>query len=260
MSEKLEYTSAELVAVMSARTLEDNKVVFAGAGLPLISSILAQKTHAPHLTIVFEVGSIAPQVRIDKLPMSTNEARVTYRAVMLPSIADNFSFMQRGFIDYGFLGGAQIDKYGNINSSIIGSYDRPKVRLPGSGGANDIISSCNKIIIAAHHEKRRFVEKVDFITSPGYLHGGDSREKSGLIFGRLYKVITNLGIMSFDEKSRQMKLEAVHPGVSVKDVIENTGFELIIPEKVSITTPPTERELKILRELDPQRKYTAPSQ
>jgi len=258
MSESLEYNTAELVAVMSSRVLEDNKVVFAGAGLPLISSILAQKTHAPHLTIVFEVGSIAPQIRIDKLPLSTNESRVTYRAVMLPSIADNFSFMQRGFIDYGFLGGAQIDKYGNINTSIIGSYDKPKVRLPGSGGGNDIISTCTKVIIATHHEKRRFVEKVDFITSPGYLHGENSREKAGLIFGGVYKVITHLGIMGFDETHRRMKLEAIHPGVTIEDVIENTGFELIIPEKVKVTEPPTERELKILRELDPDQKYTAP--
>ena len=258
MSENPEYNTAELVVVMSSRVLEDNKVVFAGAGLPLISSILAQKTHAPHLTMVFEVGSIAPDVRPGTLPPSTNEARVTYRAVMLPTTVDNFSLQQRGFIDYGFLGGAQIDKYGNINTSIIGSYDKPKVRLPGSGGGNDIISTCTKIIIATHHEKRRFVEKVDFITSPGYLHGGGSREKSGLIFGGISKVITHLAVMSFDETRRQMKLEAVHPGVTMEDVIENTGFELIIPEKVSVTEPPTERELKILRELDPDQKYTSP--
>jgi glutaconate CoA-transferase subunit B len=258
MGKKLEYNTAELVAVMSSRVLEDNKTVFSGAGLPLISSILAQKTHAPHLTILFEAGIIAPDVRPGRLPPSTNEARATYRAVMLSTIADTFSLQQRGFVDYGFLGAAQIDKYGNINTSIIGSYDRPKVRLPGSGGGNDIISTCTKIIIATHHEKRRFVEKVDFITSPGYLHGGNSREKSGLIFGDIYKVITHLAVMSFDKTRRQMKLEAVHPGVTIEEVIENTGFELIIPEKVSVTEPPTERELKILRELDPDQKYTAP--
>lgn len=255
---QIEYNTAELVAIIASRSLEDNKVAFVGAGLPLISAILAQKTHAPHLAILFEGGVVAPDIRPGRLPPSTNEARAAYRAVMLPTPTDLFSLQQRGYIDYGFLGGAQIDQYGNINTSVIGDYEHPKVRLPGSGGGNDIISSCNMTIITTHHEKRRFVEKVDFITSPGYIWGGDSREKAGLIHGKILKIITHLCTMSFDETTRRIRLEALCPGATVEQVVENTGFELLIPEKVHVLDPPTENELKILRELDPEQRYTRP--
>ncbi len=254
----MDYNTAELVAVMASRVLEDNKTVFVGAGLPLISAALAQKTHAPRLTLIFEGGAIAPEIRVGMLPNSTNEARAGYRAVMLPSPAHLFAMQQRGYIDYGFLGGAQIDQYGNINTSLIGDPAKPKVRLPGSGGGNDISTSCTKTIITTHHEKRRFVEKVDFVTSPGYLEGGESRRTHGLIFGRIYKVITHLAVFGFDEDSRRIKLEAIHPGCTVEQVLENTGFKPVVPSKVAVTDPPTEKELSILRNLDPERRYTAP--
>jgi len=257
MPNKNKYNTAELVAVLSSRVLENNKVVFVGAGLPLISAALAQRTHAPNLRILFEGGIISPEILIGGLPLSTNESRAAYKAVMLPSPTDLFSLQQRGYIDYGFLGGAQIDKFGNLNTSFIGDSENPKVRLPGSGGGNDIITSCTKTIIATHHEKRRFVEKVDFITSPGYLNGNKDRENSGLIFGKIYKVITHLAIFEFDEKSKLMKLAAIHPGVEVNDVIENTGFKPIIPKNVARTKAPTDKELKILRELDPDQRYTS---
>jgi glutaconate CoA-transferase subunit B len=175
---------------------------------------------------------------------------------MLLSITDILLLQQRGYVDYGFLGGAQIDQYGNLNSSFIGDADHPKVRLPGTGGANDIASLASKILVAMHHEKKRFVKKVDFITTPGYLHGGDSREKSGMTVGGTYKVITHLGILGFDEKSRRMRLEALHPGATVEEVKDRTGFDLLIPDKVQYTKPPTEEELRILRELDPDQRYT----
>lgn len=250
------YNTAELVAIMSARLLEDGKIVFGGAGMPLISCILAQKTHAPRLTILFEGGVIGPHVQAGKLPPSTNEQRAARQANMLMSITDILLLQQRGYVDYGFLGGAQIDQYGNLNSSFIGDAENPKVRLPGTGGANDIASLASKILVAMHHEKKRFVKKVDFITTPGYLQGGDSREKAGMPVGGTYKVITHLGIFGFDEKTRRMRLEGLHPGATVEEVKDRTGFELLIPDKIQHTKAPTAEELRILRELDPDQRYT----
>ena len=252
------YNTAELVAIMSARFLEDGKIVFGGAGMPLISCILAQKTHAPRLTILFEGGVIGPHVQAGKLPPSTNEQRAARQANMLMPITDILLLQQRGYVDYGFLGGAQIDQYGNLNSSFIGDPENPKVRLPGTGGANDIASLASKILVAMHHEKKRFVKKVDFITTPGYLYGGDSREKAGMLVGGTYKVITHLGIFGFDEKTRRMRLDGLHPGATGEDVKDRTGFDLLIPDKIQQTKPPTAEELRILRELDPDQRYTRP--
>ena len=255
---KPNYNTAELVAIMSARFLEDGKIVFGGAGLPLVSCILAQKTHAPRLTILFEGGVIGAHVEVSKMPPSTNESRCGRKANMLLSITDVLLLQQRGYVDYGFLGGAQIDQFGNLNSSFIGDPEKPKVRLPGTGGANDLASLASKILVAMHHEKKRFVPKVDFITTPGYLNGGDSREESGLRQGGVYKVITHLGIFGFDEKTRRMRLETLHPGVMVEEVKERTGFEMLIPDEIRYTAPPTAEQLRILRELDPDRRYTKP--
>ena len=252
------YNTAELVAIMSSRFLEDGKIVFGGAGMPLVSCILAQKMHAPTLTILFEGGVIGPHVEIGKMPPSTNEQRAAKQANMLLSITDILLLQQRGFVDYGFLGGAQIDMYGNLNSSFIGDADNPKVRLPGTGGANDIASLASKILVAMHHEKKRFVEKVDFITAPGYLQGGTSRMDAGLRAGGPYKVITHLGIFGFEEKSKRMCLETLHPGASLEEVKARTGFELVIPKKIEYTKAPTDEEIRILRELDPDKRYTTP--
>jgi glutaconate CoA-transferase subunit B len=257
---KPNYNTAEMVCIMSARFLEDGKIVFGGAGMPLISCILAQKLHAPRLTILFEGGVIGPHVEVGKMPPSTNEQRAARRANMLLSITDILLLQQRGYVDYGFLGGAQIDMYGNLNSSFIGDPDKPKVRLPGTGGANDIASLASRILVAMHHEKKRFVEKVDFITTPGYLQGGDTRKKAGLLAGGTYKVITHLGIFGFDERSKRMRLETLHPGVTVEEVKERTGFELLIPDKITYTEPPTDEELRNLRELDPDQRYTKPKE
>lgn len=257
---KTAYNTAELVAVMSARALDDGKIVFGGAGMPLISCILAQKTHAPRLTILFEGGVIGPHIEVGRFPPSTNEQRCARKANMLLSITDILLLQQRGYVDYGFLGGAQIDQFGNLNSSFIGDPNKPKVRLPGTGGANDIASLASKILVAMHHEKKRFVEKVDFITTPGYLQGGDSREKAGLIAGGVYQVITHLGIFGFDKETRGMCIQTLHPGVDVEEVKERTGFELIIPDDLPRTEPPSQEELRILRELDPDKRYTTPKE
>lgn len=257
---KPNYNTAEMVCVMSARFLEDGKIVFGGAGMPLISCILAQKMHAPRLTILFEGGVIGPHIEVGRMPPSTNEQRAARRANMLLSITDILLLQQRGYVDYGFLGGAQIDMYGNLNSSFIGDPEKPKVRLPGTGGANDIASLASKILVSMHHEKKRFVEHVDFITAPGYLQGGDTRKKAGLTAGGPYKVITHLGIFGFDERSKRMRVETLHPGVSVEEVKDRTGFELLFPAKIDYTKAPTNEELRVLRQLDPDQIYTRPKE
>ena len=248
-----DYNPAELTVIMGSRALHDGQIVFAGAGLPLLSAIHAQKMHAPGLAILFEVGGVAP--RITSLPRSTNEARSVRRSVATPATIDMMLYLQRGFVDVGFLGGAQIDRHGNINSSCIGTLEKPKVRLPGSGGANDIASLANRIFIISYHEERRFVEKVDFLTSPGFLEGGQAREETGLMGGGVEKVITNLGILEFDKKTRSMNLTAVHPGITEEEVREKTGFELPVAEDLETTTPPSDEELQSLRALDPEKRY-----
>ncbi|PZQ82923.1 MAG: 3-oxoadipate--succinyl-CoA transferase subunit B [Ancylobacter novellus] len=250
------YTGSELLGVMSARLLKDGQTVFAGVGIPLLAAILAQKTHAPGLTILFEGGVIGPFVEAGKLPPSTNEQRCTRRANMLVSITEVLLMLQRGYVDVGFMGGAQIDRFGNLNSSFIGDPANPKIRLPGTGGGNDIASLAD-MIVAMKHEKRRFVEKVDFITSPGFLDGGQTRAERGLPAGGMFRVVTDMGILGFDETSRAMTVLALHPGVSAETIKANTGFELPVPADVPTTEAPTPNELAILRELDPARLYTA---
>jgi glutaconate CoA-transferase subunit B len=251
-----EWTTAELLAVMGSRQLRDNTTVFAGVGVPLLAAALAQQRHASRLTMVIEGGIIGPRIRPGRLPVSTNEMRAGHRATMLPGITDTFLFAQRGFLDYGFMGGAQIDQHGNINTSIIGAdYWRPKTRLPGTGGANDIASLCREVIILTAHEKRRFVPRVDFVTSPGWLDGDGSRQRAGLRFGGVSRVVTTLGILGFDPASRRMRIEAVHAGVSIDDVRAHTGFDLLTAPEVTVTEPPSGEELVLLRALDPERRF-----
>jgi glutaconate CoA-transferase subunit B len=249
-------TASELLAVMASRLLRDDTTVFAGVGVPLLAAALAQQRHAPQLTMVIEGGIIGPRIKPGRLPISTNEMRAAHRAQMLPSITDTFLFAQRGFLDYGFMGGAQIDQYGNVNTSVLGTdYWKPKVRLPGTGGANDIASLCKEVIIVTAHEKRRFVPKVDFVTSPAWLDGGDARRRAGLFFGGVSRVVTTLGIFGFDSDTRRMRVEALHPGVSRAQVEEHTGFPLLDAAEVTQTTPPTADELDMLRALDPERRF-----
>jgi glutaconate CoA-transferase, subunit B len=250
------FTAAELLAVTGSRQLRDDTTVFAGVGVPLLAAALAQQRHAPKLTMVIEGGIIGPRIKPGRLPISTNEMRAAHRAQMLPGITETFLFAQRGFLDYGFMGGAQIDQYGNINTSILGTdYWKPKVRLPGTGGANDIASLCREVIILTAHEKRRFVPKVDFVTSPGWLDGGETRRRAGLAFGGVSRVVTTLGIFGFDPDTRRMRLEALHPGVTPEQVRENTGFPLLETASVAVTETPSPEELAMLRALDPDRRF-----
>lgn len=229
--------------------------IFAGVGIPLLAALLANHTHSPRLTIVVEGGSIGPEVLPGYLPISTNEMRISHRAQQLVDITDIFLLTQRGFLEVGFIGGAQIDQHGNINTTVIGPYEKPKVRLPGSGGANDIASLCREFIIVTKHERRRFVQSVDFITSPGFLQGGSSRRDAGLVFGGVRRVITDLAIMGFDSESRAMQLEYLQPGASLDQVVDNTGFDLIIPGDVPVAEPPRADELEHLRRIDVDRRF-----
>ena len=244
-----DVTAEELMAVTASRLLADHKVVFAGVGMPLLASAVARHMHAPHLTIVLEGGIIGTSLLPGRLPISTNEMRAAYGAQMLTDITDIFLYAQRGFFDYGFLGAAQVDMYGNINTSVIGSMERPRVRLPGSGGANDIISLCNEVLIVTQHEPRRFVERVDFITSPGYLSGGDSRARAGLVGGRLGAVVTDLALLDFEPASRRMRLRGLQSGVTVGQVRAQTGFDLLVSDEIEELRPPSAEELAIYREL-----------
>ena len=231
-------------------------MVFAGVGVPLLAAALARRRHAPRLTLVIEGGIIGPEIAPGRLPISTNEMRAGRRATMLPGITDAFLFAQRGFVDVGFMGGAQIDRYGNLNTSTIGAdYWKPTVRLPGTGGANDIASLCREVIIVTPHEKRRFVPRVDFLTSPGWLAGDGSRAAAGLLFGQVSRVVTTLGVLGFDPATRCMRIEATHPGVSADTIRANTGFELGQAERVETTEPPSDDELLMLRALDPERRF-----
>lgn len=244
------YTSTELLACVAARMLKDNKSVFVGTGLPMIAAMLAQRTHAPNLLLFFEAGGIGPEMPV--LPISVGDSRTFYSAVAASSMHDSMSMAQAGYIDYGFLGGAQIDKYGNLNTTVIGSYEHPKVRLPGSGGANDVGTLCHQTIILMRQDKHRFLENIDFLTTPGYLKGFDSREAAGLPKNSgPYRVISQLGVYGFESESKQMMLLSLHPGVTVEQIQQNSGFDIIIPKHVSRTTPPSKDELSILKKIDP---------
>ena len=246
------YNAMELMICCAARLLEDGCTVAVGTGVPCATAMLAQRTGAPHLVILFEAGGVAPQ--LPTMPISVGDSRTFYRGLMATSMADVMETCQRGLIDYTFLGGAQIDAYGNLNSTIIGDdYGRPKVRLPGSGGANDLASLCWRILVVTHHDRRRFVDKLDFLTTPGFLTGPGAREAAGLPPGTgPYRVITNLAVMDYHEQTKRMRIRSLHPGVHLEQVQQATGFELFVAEPLATTIPPTETELAILREeVDP---------
>jgi len=247
------YSLRELMAVVAARQLRDGKAVAVGTGLPLVAAMFAQLTHAPNLVIFFEAGGIAPQ--LPTLPISVGDSRTIHKALCTTTLIDIMDSMRRGFIDYAFLGGAQIDGYGNLNSTMIGDdYEKPKVRFPGSGGANDFGSlAWETLIIMDRHSPRRFIEKVDFITTPGFLYGSGAREEEGLSENTgPSRVITDLCLMDFEPESKRMRLIATHPRITVDDVIKATGFELIIADDVETTKPPTIEDLRLLHEvIDP---------
>jgi glutaconate CoA-transferase subunit B len=249
MADLTTYNASELLASVASRVLENKTCVFVGTGLPLLASMLAQRTHAPELLMVFEAGGIG--TRVPQLPLSVGSSRCTFRAVAASSMHEVMSLLQGGWADYGFLGGAAIDPYGNLNTTVIGDWAHPKVRLPGSGGANDIGSLCWRTLIIIPQDKQKFVQKLPFITTPGYLSGPGAREEAGLATGTgPYRVITQLGLYGFDDATKRMKLLSLHPGVTVEQVKDNSSFDILIPETVAQTPPPTAKELRVIRDID----------
>src|SRR5918995_801202 len=215
MTEGRNYTAAELLTILSARELRNGQVVFAGVGIPLLAATLAQRLDCPGLTILFEGGVIGAFIEPGKLPPSTNDQRCTKRANMVLGSAEVLLLLQPGYVDVGSMGGAQIDQFGNLNSSFIGDPAKPNTRLPGTGGGNDI-SSLTEMIVAMKHEKRRFVEHVDFVTSPGWLKGQQTRRDSGLLAGGMFRVVTDLAIFGFDETTRRLTPMAPNSGVTLE--------------------------------------------
>jgi glutaconate CoA-transferase subunit B len=254
-AESQDYKPAELLICTASRLMLDNTTAFIGTGIPMLAASLAQRMHAPNLVTIFEFGGTG--ALLDELPIAVGGQSTFQRAIAATGICDVMETAQRGFIEYGFLGGAQIDPFGNLNSTVIGDYRHPKVRLPGSGGGNDVGSHCWQTIAIMRHDTRRFVEDVDFITTPGYLSGPGAREAAGLPPDTgPFRVVSNLAVLGFHPQSKRMMLLATQPGVSVEDVIENTGFDLVIAEQVESNPPPTEEELQLLRgEIDQDGLY-----
>lgn len=239
------------MAYAAARQLEDGKSVFVGTGLPMIACLFAQRTHAPGLLIIFEAGGVGPQLPV--LPVSVGDSRTVYRAVAATSMHEVMALAQAGYIDYGFLGGAQIDGFGNLNTTVIGAHARPDARLPGSGGANDIGSLCWRTIVVMRQDARKFSAPLHFRTTPGYLEGSGSRSDVGLPRDTgPYRVITQLGVFGFDEATKRMKVISLHPGVRAEEVQKQSGFPLLLPEEpIPVTPEPSVEELELLRSLDP---------
>jgi glutaconate CoA-transferase subunit B len=242
------YTTQEMMAVAAARTLTNDDVCFVGIGAPSQACNLARLTHAPNITLIYESGTIG--TRPDVLPLSIGDPELCETARCTVSVPEMFQYwLQGGRISVGFLGGAQLDKFGNINSSVIGSYAKPKVRLPGGGGAPEIASHCRQTYVVMAQSRRSFVEKVDFITSFGYGEGGDHRERLGLRTLGPTLVITDLCIMRPDPQTKELTVTALHPGVTREQVQANTGWQVRFAETLETTPPPTDEELSVLRDL-----------
>jgi len=248
------YTASELMTINAARLLRDGDVVFVGVGLPNLACNLAHRTHTPNLVMIYEAGVIG--ARPARLPLSIGDPTLASGALSVCSMYDIFTlYLQRGNVDVGFLGGAQIDRFGNINSTIIGDYAHPKVRLPGSGGSMEIAAWANRCYIITPHQKRRLPERVDFCTSAGFLGGKAERQASGVRGGGPQSVITDLGILEPNENG-ELILTALHPNCTVEQARENTGWDLKVSTNLRVTEALGEAELRILREeLDPERIY-----
>lgn len=244
-------TKEELMVVAGARALKDRDFVLVGVGLPQLAAMLARKTHAPNLKIALEIGIIDPSP-IDT-PVGIADPRIWHRAELMGGTLDVLgSILQRGKVDVGFLSGAQIDQYGNLNSTLVINESGKPRRINGSGGANDVASLAKETILMMRHERRRFVPEVHYLTSPGYLKGSHERSKVGLSGTGPKMVITNLCVFNFDSTTQRIKISSVHTGVTPEEVSENTGFDLDIPADLMNTPEPTQEELRLLRDvIDP---------
>lgn len=250
----LTYSSSELMIINAARLLQDGDIVLVGVGQPNLACNLARHLHAPNLVMIYEAGVIGAKPA--RLPLSIGDPTLVSGAISVCSMFDLFSlYLQRGLVDVGFMGGAQIDRFGNINATVIGDYLHPKVRLPGSGGSKEIAAWAKRCILMTPHQKRRFPEKVDFCTSAGFLGGRAERIEAGLPGSGPQSVVTDLGILT-PNKEGELVLSALHPGATVESAKTNTGWDLKVAPNLGVTEPPTPEELDILRnQLDPQGIY-----
>lgn len=250
-----DYKLSEMMATVSARELRDGEVVFVGIGLPNLACNLARVTHAPNLTLIYESGAVGAVP--ERLPVSIGDPALVTGSAMIATMADVFQyFLQGGKIDVGFLGGAQIDRWGNVNTTVIGDYAKPKVRLPGSGGALEIAVHSKRTLLMSKLSKRVFPENVDFVTSPGHRYKGKSRASFGMPGAGPIKVITDMCILEVDLDSGEMVLAALYPGVRIDDVRENVGWALKARDSLSEVAPPSSEDLRLLREeLDPDKLF-----
>ena len=255
MPETAEYTLAQLMVTAAARTITDGEIVFVGMRLPLLGFLLAKSTHAPDAVGVYELGIVRDRMAPEPI-LTMGDLPNLYHAQWLADTSDMMGLLQQGQVDTSFIGGAQIDRFGNLNTSYVGGPDRLATRLPGSGGACDLASLAQRHVIIMSHEKRRFVPRVDYITSPGYGDGPGWRQRVGLPRGGPSTVITTLGGLEFDPETRDMVLVAVHPGIDTAQVQANTGWELQIAPDLRQTPEPTAEELKMLDRFDPQKYWT----
>ena len=242
------HTADEMMTVAAARALADAVVCFVGIGLPSTAANLARRMHAPSAVLIYESGCIG--AKPIRLPASIGDGVLSEHADAVIGVPEIFSYwLQAGRIDVGFLGAAQIDRFANINTTVIGPYDDPKVRLPGAGGAPEIAANCGSVIITLRHNTRAFVERVDFVTSLGHGEGGDHRARLGLRGAGPERVITDLGVLEPDPVSKELTLTSVHPGVTVDQVREATGWDLRVAADVAVSDPPSADELRVLRAL-----------
>ena len=250
----VEYSKTEFLIACASSHVRDGENVFGGTGMPLLAALLAKETHAPRSNLISEAGFIDARPR--EVPLSVADSRYYYGCSASIGLIETLGFLlQGGRIDVGFLGAAQIDEYGNLNTSYIGPYDKPKVKLPGSGGGNDIASSAKRLIVMMSHDKRKFVKKLDYMTSPGHLEGPGSRKKWSLVGGGPEIVITDMCQMDFDPETLKIRLRSVHPGYAVQDILDNVMFDLLVPDDVPMTNEPTEEQIEIMHRLDPNGIY-----
>ena len=243
-----DYKPNEMMTIAAARALRNDDVCFVGIGMPSAASNVARLTHAPGITLIYESGTIA--TKPDVLPLSIGDGELCSTALTTVSVPEMFRYwLQGGRVTVGFLGGAQIDRFANLNTTVVGSYDKPKVRLPGGGGAPEIASACGEIFIIMAQSKRSFAAKLDFITSMGHGEGGDHRARLGLKTKGPTKLVTDLCILEPDPQSKEMTVTSIHPGVTRDQINDNTGWPVRYAANVAETKPPTADELKILREL-----------
>jgi len=247
------YSPSEIMVARAARELKNGEVVFVGIGLPNLACNLARRLHAPGLVLIYESGAVGAVP--DRLPLSIGDPCLATDSISVCSMVEVFNYyLQGGLIDVGFLGGAQVDRFGNINSTVIGDYEKPKVRLPGSGGACEIAIHANKIIMVLKQSPKSFPEKIDFLTSPGFFDRTNKRRKFGFPGRGPALVITDFGVYGFSRSRHEMMLTEIHPGVGLKDVKDNIGWEVDVSPRLKTTGPPTADELRIIRrELDPAR-------